>query len=1422
MTWTNRSRRAMATTAAASMLGAGLVAASVKPASAQLGAAEVLADFEAGSPPGFFVYNGASSVSANPITVGESDPLAQPDQIGDNGALEVTYTITDYGGFGQSFEGSGPQDWSNYTSFDFWFKGTGSGQSYLAEISDNRSDPNTDTSERFNAPFEDTTSDWRYVSIPFTDFSRSGGFQPPGAPDDGFTLTEIWAWAIPLPVHADTVYVDDVALGLRVIDDFEDGVAPGGPCAPPEPLGFCTFVGTGSVTIANATTPPAPELPGVGTPNGVLQMDVEATDFAGFIHGFTNSAGDTWVTQDWSTYEGISFWMYGTGSGKQLFVDILDNRNPGSESDDAERFSVPFTDTFTGWQKLEFPFADFVRKEIGNGAPNDGLGLFEMHGYAIGTLDTGGPRTYYVDNVALYGIGEPPALAVNFAQAITPIEEGTTGDVRVKLNRALGPDDPTQVSIDFATERSNATPGIDFTETSGTLTFTNPGPTELTFPVETFDNSKFAGDKQIVIRLTNPVGMERGSLFQGSVMIKDDEKFDPKLLDDFEQGAYLWSSDPEVKLSTQTVKGGGALERPDQDPVEHVLAVATPLIVDFDVMGSTCRSGNGVIPVYVLSTPDFDATRIDHTTVKFGDATETHTSGKKKTPTRHEEDVNDDGLMDLVFHFRANQTGYDCDSTDLALTGKFKDGTSIVGNGDPIAFGRDFPIGQNWTKDAGLSFWYYGTGTGDDVTVTLKDNRAPDPGPTGWTEAWSDEFSDAAGTPPNPANWAYEIGDTTPDGKNGWGNEERQYYTDDPKNAQTDGNGNLVITLDEADGSQECYYGPCEYESARLITQNKAEFAYGRIESRLKVPSGGDGLWPAFWSLGTDITHNPWPNSGEIDVMEYVSRVPNEIFGTIHGPGYSGGGSFGGTYDFGAPVRDDYHTYAVEWEPDEIRWYVDDVLYHTATPADIAPNTWVFEKPFFLLLNFAIGGNFGGAIDPNNTYPQEYLVDYVKVFEGPDTAERFEATFTDSVAGWQRVTVPFTDFVRSADQPAGAPDDGLGLNEVWGYGFELPKGGTATGVVRADLVNVDPKPKPATVTVTNTNDAGDGSLRQALEEVATGGTILFEPALAGDTIALSSPLEPAYDVVVDASDAPGIALDAGGSDRVLMVPGGVDVTVKHLVITNGYGWQLAGGVLNNGSLTLDHATVSGNVMATDAGDFWQGGGGIYSGDGASLTLIDSTVADNTAAWSGGGIYSFFNTATTIIRSTISGNTSADVGGGLRTLGTVTIDNSTISGNTATGWHGGAIFQTDGDVTITNSTIANNVAPDWAPSTLFIGQFGGGFVPTLSLTNTIISGNQWYSCEKFASGTTGNVVSGGHNVFQDDTCNPAAADLVGVDPMLGPLADNGGPTLTHALLAGSPAIDAADGAASPATDQRGVARPQGAGFDIGAFELEPTP
>jgi beta-glucanase (GH16 family) len=1334
---------------------------------------------------------------------------------------------------------------------------------------------------RLDAPFTSSSFDnnWTLVSAPvssFADLGTGGDGTFDGDLDEvviviagvtgasGATVEvdfDLFAFSSGGPLASD-----------QVIDDFESGLPFGSAVPNGEPLGFYTFKGDGSVAISTAMTPPAPTLPDVGTPNNVLQMDVDVASFAGYIHAFQNAAVDTWVTQDWSTREGIRFWMHGLNSGTQMFIDILDNRNPGSTTDDAERFTVSFVDGFTGWQLLEFPFASFTRKEIGNGAPNDGLGLFEMHGYALGTLGTGGPRTFYFDEVSVYGVAEPPALAVNFSQQNTFIEEGTTGDVAVKLNRPMGPDDPAQVSIDFATERSNAIPDEDFTPTAGTLTFTNGGPSELSFPVVTFDDTKFTGDLQVVIRLTNPVDVERGALFQGSVLIDDNDPFDPKLLDDFEQGAFLWATDGLVDLEAQRVAVGDPDERPGQDPAENVLAVSTPtagpgydtvkeaVFADLQALlpasskSNTKRIEKAIdriedsldtrywINGFILDPKDgtkvFDRERQAVMELKKVKGAE-RSAARAAIAALVEVDA---GLAVLALDVAERNDGNDrfvryaklaVHRAEQALAnGKphlaissyrwaWRWATFAVKHLDDISLGsvsHDFALGQDWTGTQSLDFWFNGTGSGEELTVTLKDNRAPDPGPTGWTLAWADEFDDPAGTPPNPANWAYEIGDTTPDGKNGWGNEELQYYTDDPANAATDGNGNLVISLDESDGSQECYYGPCEFESARLITQNKAEFAYGRIESRLQVPTGGDGLWPAFWSLGTDITYNPWPGAGEIDVMEYVSRIPNEIFGTIHGPGYNGGGSFSGIYDFGERVDQDYHTFAVEWQPNLITWYVDGIQYHQAEPSDV-PGPWVFEKPFFLLLNFAIGGNFGGAIDPANTYPQEYLVDYVRVYQGPDTAERFETTFTDSVAGWQEVSIPISDFVRSADQPAGAPDDGLTLTDVWGYGFDIPY--PAAGSYQLDLVRRTPVPPPTELVVTNLNDGGPGSLREALSLIADGGTITFDPGLAGGTMTLTSgQLTIGKSVTIDAADAPELVLSGGGSSRVVEVGAATVVAMNDLVIRDGAAAPQGGGILNFGDLSLDRVVVTDNTE-NSAGppSFDLGGGGIYNGDGAVLNLTDSTVSDNTSVnQPGGGIYGFFNSTINITRSTVSGNLSGDVAGGLRLLSNGTIVNSTFSGNTSTAWHGGGIFHTDGNLTVTNSTFTGNVAPGGTASGILVATFGAPASATL--TNNVLEGNGGAFACAIEGGGAATITSGGSNVISDGSCNPVGSDLSFTDALLGPLADNGGPTLTHGLLAGSPAIDAADAGACPAVDQRGVSRPQGAGCDGGAFEFVP--
>lgn len=423
---------------------------------------------------------------------------------------------------------------------------------------------------------------------------------------------------------------------------------------------------------------------------------------------------------------------------------------------------------------------------------------------------------------------------------------------------------------------------------------------------------------------------------------------------------------------------------------------------------------------------------IDNITV-FGNFLDTVAEGRKYILGT----INDSSAHGGVSTFSAGSAEYAALQSFLRLL----ESDDLYDGGADAVFTKDFAIATGWAGRQTLNFSYFGTGSGEPVTVQVKNNRAPDPGRDSWTLAWSEEYNEPAGTAPNPAIWTHEIGDGTNNGIPGWGNDERQYYTDDPANAATDGQGNMVLTVREADGSLSCYYGSCEYTSARLITANKAEFAYGRIESRIQVPVGV-GLWPAFWSLGTDIGQVGWPRTGEIDFMEFVGREPNEVFGTIHGPGYSGGQSFGDTYEFDEPVSNDYHVFAVQWEPDVIRWYVDDILYHTATPGNVSPDEWVFNDPVFLILNVAIGGNFGGPIDPDIELPASTLVDYIRVYGSPDTAERFETTFVDDVSGWRQLELPLADLTRSAEQPDGAPDDGFSQLEVWGYSFVLPQGGS--------------------------------------------------------------------------------------------------------------------------------------------------------------------------------------------------------------------------------------------------------------------------------------------------------------------------------------------------------------------------------------------
>lgn len=231
----------------------------------------------------------------------------------------------------------------------------------------------------------------------------------------------------------------------------------------------------------------------------------------------------------------------------------------------------------------------------------------------------------------------------------------------------------------------------------------------------------------------------------------------------------------------------------------------------------------------------------------------------------------------------------------------------------------------------------------------------------------SEEFN-TDGTPDSNL-WSFNIGT----GNNGWGNNELQYYTNRAENIKVE-NGMLKITA-----RREQYLGS-SYTSARITTKGKFEQKYGRIEARIKLP-WGKGIWPAFWMLGANSDTVIWPQCGEIDIMEYLGNNPTTVFGTVHGPGYSGGESVSKSYTLPNDRFDnDFHVFGIEWDENYINYYIDDVLYNQITPEDV-PGEWVFNEPFYIILNMAVGGNLPGVPNTETVFPQEMLIDYVRVYQ---------------------------------------------------------------------------------------------------------------------------------------------------------------------------------------------------------------------------------------------------------------------------------------------------------------------------------------------------------------------------------------------------------------------------------------------------------
>jgi beta-glucanase (GH16 family) len=261
----------------------------------------------------------------------------------------------------------------------------------------------------------------------------------------------------------------------------------------------------------------------------------------------------------------------------------------------------------------------------------------------------------------------------------------------------------------------------------------------------------------------------------------------------------------------------------------------------------------------------------------------------------------------------------------------------------------------------GCIFLFIGSCTPD--SYQKLDSRA-------WSLVWSDEFDGQKGGAPNPSNWSFDIGT----GTDGWGNQELQFYTQRSENIALDGQGYLLITA-----RKESFSGRA-FTSARIHTKGKFQHTYGRVEARIKTPHG-PGIWPAFWMLGHRIDVVGWPNSGEIDIMEMRGQEPSIIYGSLHGPGYSGGNAISGYNALQNGRYDtDFYLYAIEWYPDRIDFFVNDYLYQRVYKRDVR-GEWVFDDPFYLVLNVAVGGNYVGFPNDKTPFPQVMMIDYVRVYQ---------------------------------------------------------------------------------------------------------------------------------------------------------------------------------------------------------------------------------------------------------------------------------------------------------------------------------------------------------------------------------------------------------------------------------------------------------
>jgi len=240
--------------------------------------------------------------------------------------------------------------------------------------------------------------------------------------------------------------------------------------------------------------------------------------------------------------------------------------------------------------------------------------------------------------------------------------------------------------------------------------------------------------------------------------------------------------------------------------------------------------------------------------------------------------------------------------------------------------------------------------------------------PPRWELIWSDEFDAPEGTAIDSTKWVHDTGG------HGWGNAQLEFNSDRTSNVSHNGEGQLAITA-----RREPLNG-LEYSSGRVKTQGRFELQYGRVEALIKLPTG-QGIWPAFWMLGADFPSVGWPDCGEIDIMEHRGQLRYESTGAVHGPGFSAGEAISGRQSSSEALSDDFHLFALEWTSSELRWFVDDQQFMSLSAEQLPKRSaWPFDKPYFLLMNVAVGGHYVGAPNEQTSFPQSMLIDYVRVY----------------------------------------------------------------------------------------------------------------------------------------------------------------------------------------------------------------------------------------------------------------------------------------------------------------------------------------------------------------------------------------------------------------------------------------------------------